>query len=33
LVELNVHALDAGGHGIARNSEGKVVFVEGALGG
>jgi 23S rRNA (uracil1939-C5)-methyltransferase len=33
LVELNVHALDAGGHGIARNPEGKVVFVEGALGG
>jgi len=33
LVELNVHALDAGGHGIARNAEGKVVFVEGALGG
>lgn len=33
MVELNVHALDAGGHGIARNSAGKVVFVEGALGG
>ena len=33
MVELNVHALDAGGHGIARNAEGKVVFVEGALGG
>jgi 23S rRNA (uracil1939-C5)-methyltransferase len=33
LVELNVHALDAGGHGIARNPEGKVVFVEGALAG
>jgi 23S rRNA (uracil1939-C5)-methyltransferase len=33
LVELNVHALDAGGHGIARNCAGKVVFVEGALGG
>jgi 23S rRNA (uracil1939-C5)-methyltransferase len=33
LVELNVHALDAGGHGVARNAEGKVVFVEGALGG
>jgi 23S rRNA (uracil1939-C5)-methyltransferase len=33
LVRLNVHALDAGGHGIARNAEGKVVFVEGALGG
>ncbi len=31
--ELNVHALDAGGQGIARNSEGKVVFVEGALAG
>ena len=30
---LNVYALDAGGHGIARNAEGKVVFVEGALGG
>jgi 23S rRNA (uracil1939-C5)-methyltransferase len=33
LVRLKVHALDAGGHGIARNPEGKVVFVEGALGG
>jgi len=33
LVELSVHALDAGGHGIARNAAGKVVFVEGALGG
>ncbi|HJS37422.1 MAG TPA: 23S rRNA (uracil(1939)-C(5))-methyltransferase RlmD [Burkholderiales bacterium] len=33
MVRLNVHALDAGGHGIARNAEGKVVFVEGALGG
>ena len=33
MVRLNVHALDAGGHGIARNPEGKVVFVEGALGG
>jgi 23S rRNA (uracil1939-C5)-methyltransferase len=33
LVRLNVHALDAGGHGIARNAEGKVVFVEGALAG
>ncbi len=33
MVRLSVHALDAGGHGIARNSEGKVVFVEGALGG
>ncbi|MGH8709459.1 MAG: 23S rRNA (uracil(1939)-C(5))-methyltransferase RlmD, partial [Burkholderiales bacterium] len=30
---LNVTALDAGGHGIARNAAGKVVFVEGALGG
>ncbi|HEX9183737.1 MAG TPA: 23S rRNA (uracil(1939)-C(5))-methyltransferase RlmD [Burkholderiales bacterium] len=30
---MNVHALDAGGHGIARNAEGKVVFVEGALAG
>jgi 23S rRNA (uracil1939-C5)-methyltransferase len=33
LVRLSVHALDAAGHGIARNAEGKVVFVEGALGG
>lgn len=33
MVRLNVYALDAGGHGIARNAEGKVVFVEGALGG
>jgi 23S rRNA (uracil1939-C5)-methyltransferase len=33
LVRLSVHALDAGGHGIARNAAGKVVFVEGALGG
>jgi 23S rRNA (uracil1939-C5)-methyltransferase len=33
LVRLDVTALDAGGHGIARNAEGKVVFVEGALGG
>jgi 23S rRNA (uracil1939-C5)-methyltransferase len=33
LVRLDVHALDAGGHGIARNAQGKVVFVEGALGG
>jgi 23S rRNA (uracil1939-C5)-methyltransferase len=33
LVRLNVHALDAGGHGVARHAEGKVVFVEGALGG
>ena len=33
MVRLSVHALDAGGHGIARNTEGKVVFVEGALGG
>ena len=33
MVRLKVHALDAGGHGIARNAEGKVVFVEGALGG
>ena len=33
MVRLNVTALDAGGHGIARNAEGKVVFVEGALGG
>lgn len=33
MVRLSVHALDAAGHGIARNAEGKVVFVEGALGG
>lgn len=33
MVRLDVYALDAGGHGIARNAEGKVVFVEGALGG
>ena len=33
MVRLSVHALDAGGHGVARNAEGKVVFVEGALGG
>ena len=33
MVRLSVHALDAGGHGIARNAQGKVVFVEGALGG
>jgi 23S rRNA (uracil1939-C5)-methyltransferase len=33
LDRLNVYALDAAGHGIARNAEGKVVFVEGALGG
>jgi len=33
LVHLSVHALDAGGHGIARNDAGKVVFVEGALAG
>ncbi|MGH8686516.1 MAG: 23S rRNA (uracil(1939)-C(5))-methyltransferase RlmD [Burkholderiales bacterium] len=33
LVRLKVHALDAGGHGIARNAAGKVVFVEGALAG
>jgi 23S rRNA (uracil1939-C5)-methyltransferase len=33
LVRLSVHALDAGGHGIARDAQGKVVFVEGALGG
>jgi len=30
---LSVYALDAGGHGIARTDEGKVVFVEGALAG
>ncbi|HEX5093217.1 MAG TPA: 23S rRNA (uracil(1939)-C(5))-methyltransferase RlmD [Burkholderiales bacterium] len=33
MVRLNVRALDAGGHGIARNDEGKVVFVDGALAG
>ena len=33
MVRLDVYALDAGGHGIARNAAGKVVFVEGALGG
>ena len=33
MVRLSIHALDAGGHGIARNPEGKVVFVEGALAG
>lgn len=33
MVRLNVHALDAGGRGIARTAAGKVVFVEGALGG
>lgn len=33
MVRLSIHALDAGGHGIARNAEGKVVFVEGALAG
>ena len=32
-VELSVESLDAKGRGIARNAEGKVVFVEGALGG
>ncbi len=32
-VELTVASLDAKGRGIARNAEGKVVFVEGALGG
>ena len=32
-VRLATHALDAGGWGVARNAEGKVVFVEGALGG
>ena len=32
-VRLTTHALDAGGCGVARNAEGKVVFVEGALGG
>ena len=33
MVRLEVIALDAAGHGIARNAAGKVVFVEGALGG
>jgi len=33
LVRLSVHALDAAGHGIARNDDGKVVFVDGALAG
>ena len=33
MVRLTTHALDAGGCGVARNAEGKVVFVEGALGG
>ena len=33
LVRLTVQALDAAGIGVARNAEGKVVFVEGALGG
>ena len=33
MVRLSVTALDAAGHGIARNAGGKVVFVEGALGG
>ncbi len=33
MVRLTLHALDARGHGIARDPEGKVVFVEGALGG
>jgi 23S rRNA (uracil1939-C5)-methyltransferase len=32
-VRLAVAALDAEGRGVARNAEGKVVFVEGALGG
>jgi 23S rRNA (uracil1939-C5)-methyltransferase len=31
LEELNVESLDAEGRGVARNAEGKVVFVEGAL--
>jgi len=33
LVRLSVHALDAAGHGIARDEDGKVVFVGGALAG
>jgi len=33
LERLTIHALDAEGRGVARNSQGKVVFVEGALGG
>ncbi|MGH8706238.1 MAG: TRAM domain-containing protein, partial [Burkholderiales bacterium] len=33
MVRLTIHALDARGHGVARDPEGKVVFVEGALGG
>jgi len=32
-MRLEIEALDAAGHGVARNPEGKVVFVEGALGG
>ena len=32
-VELDVESLDAGGRGVARDAEGKVVFVEDALGG
>ena len=32
-MKLEIEALDAAGHGVARNPEGKVVFVEGALGG
>jgi 23S rRNA (uracil1939-C5)-methyltransferase len=32
-MRLEIDALDAAGHGVARNPEGKVVFVEGALGG
>jgi len=31
LEELNVESLDAEGRGVARNAEGKVVFIEGAL--
>src|SRR3981189_714413 len=30
-LSLHVESLDAGGRGVARNPEGKVVFVEGAL--
>ncbi len=32
-MRLEIDALDAAGYGVARNPEGKVVFVEGALGG
>ena len=32
-MKLEIEALDAAGYGVARNPQGKVVFVEGALGG